>query len=174
MIQSLIASRFKKYKPKTVAEAMQKCNVCAKFIGKGVFREVYRINHLPLVAKFPIRDSKAEIDVQHSQWEMQNIKWISRTKKFSSLWPHLPEFFHFDSRTGVSLMTEYEPLAPVLDRYTVEFAELEKKLELIDYGPLDVDQVGIDETDTLICLDFGHIGDQRRWWDKEGRFCLDR
>jgi hypothetical protein len=160
---------FKKYNPKTVEEALQKTKLGFTCVGVGVFRAAY-LTDWPVIAKFPIQDKRPELNIAHSRDEMKNIKWIQRTKKLEPLWGHLPEFYYWNNKSGVSLMPCYDLLEDNLNVHTLaQYKELVKKLKLIDYGRVDKDQIGIKEDGTLVCMDFGHIGEKRRQWNKKGK-----
>lgn len=157
-----IISIFKKYKIDSIAYG-RGLGLTFKLLGKGVFRKAYRVNNLPLVAKFPL--SKDACDVEHSVQEMATLERIRHTKKLREAFEeHLPEIYYYNKKYGVILMKEYDQ--PLFFDYP---RDLKDKLNnLLDYFDADNDQFGVDENGNLIVLDWGLVGDKLREWNKVG------
>ena len=98
----------------TSPQAFREAGIKLRFVGAGVFREVYKISGCPLVVKFPLEGEIAE-GVQHSISEVNRVKRLSKIKE---LVPHLPKIHYHDRKNGVLIMQFYP--RPRNDAETVE------------------------------------------------------
>ena len=94
-----IVKRCEAYRPRTAVEFRRR--VAPLFaLSYGAFREVYKVNRLPVVVKFPSSNDGR----RHSQIEMsklrrlQKIKWMQR---------FLPTVYYYCPATGVIVMRYY-------------------------------------------------------------------
>lgn len=172
--KDLLVDTFKKHKPKTIEDALVKCEIEAEFLAEGVFRRSFRLDGYPIVAKFPKGDGKREIDIEHTNDEIKLINKILKDTKLEILRSHVPEIYYHDKKNGVVLMKYYYPLelCSSVELWAPTYEKVCKKLDdLLDFGGADIDQFGI-EDGRLICLDFGLVGEKRRIWNAGGYQCL--
>ena len=89
---------------KTEKDILRELGYTLKFLGGGIFRNVYKIVGTKLVLKVP----NGARGRRHSQGEMKAYKRIMvSTKKYVALHPYMPAIHHYNSRTGIILMPEY-------------------------------------------------------------------
>ena len=93
-----------KNRPRT-PEEFRKAGIKLRYLGNGVFREVYKIQGCPLVVKFPLNEEQDFAGgVQHSASE---VRRIARLSHIQELKPHLPKIHYFDKENGVLVMRYY-------------------------------------------------------------------
>ncbi len=87
-------------------EAFAKIGLSLRYIGEGVFREVYGIRGVDLVVKIPTtRKEEPTEAIRHSAQEVSRVKRLYAVKE---LRPHLPKIYHYDKKSGVIVMRRYE------------------------------------------------------------------
>jgi hypothetical protein len=72
-----------------------------RFLGKGLFREGFKVVNSDVVVKFPIGYEGSA----HSRQEMRRLR---RLKKEGTLRRYIPEIFYYRAETGVIAMRYYE------------------------------------------------------------------
>lgn len=93
--------KIQKYKPNSVL-AFKKLGFDMNYIAAGSFREVYQIDDLPIVVKFPL-DDDPESNIDHTNREVRKIKKLHKV-----LPRHVPKIYYHDSRAGIVIMKYYD------------------------------------------------------------------
>ena len=97
-----------KNRPSTPKE-FRKAGIKLRYLGNGVFREVYKIQGCPLVVKFPLNEEQDFAGgVAHSVSEVRRIKRLLRIQELK---PHLPKVRYHDKESGVLVMTYYHRMS---------------------------------------------------------------
>jgi hypothetical protein len=92
-----------------------------KYVGGGLFRNVYRIVGTKLVVKVPI-GAKGR---RHSQGEMRAYRRIMASKRrYVNMQLYMPEILAYNARTGMILMPEYRAVAKPDHKRVAELGKL--------------------------------------------------
>ena len=102
-----VINLFNEHNPSTITE-IRRLGIKAIKIGGGVFRNIYKIEKLPLVIKIP----RLEADIPHSRAEYDAVQHClnSRALKASYIRPYMPQIPYFNEETGILLMEYVQPL----------------------------------------------------------------
>jgi hypothetical protein len=80
-----------------------------RFLGKGLFREGFKVVNSDVVVKFPLEFSMNDDDPTEGRiHSKQEIRRLKRLKKEGTLKRYLPEIFYYNTKTGVIAMRYYE------------------------------------------------------------------
>jgi len=102
----------------TSLKQFSELGLLGRFIGAGVFREVYKVKDSGLIAKFPLNEAgkgktpNYTSGVEHSASEVRKIRKLS---KFKELRPHMPEIVYYDRVNGIVVMKYYPRLDLMYD-----------------------------------------------------------
>lgn len=173
-----VVKRLKTHKPTNLEEVMQDCKLPLKYVSNGAYRQVYQIVGTRSVIKIPRNPVKTEeiyndkthkwktkyetsYDVTHANQEFQALQRMKRCKiRMAFLQPHLPEFYHFNQMTGISLVKKYNKV-----KYNTHIKTIDKIREgvarvfKIDNWDTDLHEnnFGLDKDGTLKLIDLGCI-----------------
>lgn len=157
MTLSQVVSRLRRHKPTSELALLKVCKFPLRFIGNGVFRDVYEILDTGYVLKMP----NGQSSVEHAVNEYRAWRQIKRSRrvKFKSIKPHLPEILYFSEHSGLTLMPKYEE--PEWGTYEKEMDRLETAVreafgaEEADLGSEKWDNFGVDKDGNLRIIDLG-------------------
>lgn len=113
---SRIIHSLERNRPNSAQKLLDACNFPLKHIGGGAFRDVYQIIGTDILVKIPrfgLDSTEPTLtNLEHSREEFKAWKKIrrSKSKKWSHLKEHLPEFLYHDWNTGVTLVRKYSPV----------------------------------------------------------------
>jgi len=152
-----VIDRFVKEKPKNRSD-LEKMGLKLGLIGNGLYREVYRINGLPLVVKLSKNAGSSPRD--HARAEYRAVRRIQRFKKYAQLRKYMPEIHYFDSKTGVMLMHYYKPLPKgyrCIARLLDHIIELTWPYAAESECDVHGGNVGLGENNQPILIDMGYF-----------------
>jgi hypothetical protein len=101
--------RIKTKRPTSLNE-FKALGLLGKYVGRGVFRETFRVTGTNLIVKFPLneaRDCRTPVykgGIAHSRTEMRRL---TKLKKIKALRTHLPKVWYYDKTHGIVVMTHY-------------------------------------------------------------------
>lgn len=121
-----------------------------KFLGAGVYREVFAIKGLGVAVKFPLEGMGG---VDHSRKEIRAFEKLFKRAP-AALRKHLPEIYYTNKRTGVIVMKEYKPCHSAGDKLSKMLREFFKQPSGGDYDDYGYCNFGLDGR-RLIALDLG-------------------
>jgi hypothetical protein len=99
-----IISRMKQYRPISADEFEQMIGARLDCIGEGCFREVFRIEGINAVIKFPMQAADGNWSTTHSRREIRRIKQIMCSKKYRHVKRYVPRMHHYDYINGILIM----------------------------------------------------------------------
>lgn len=106
-------NRIRCFKPKTIEDfARIGVPLDVQPFSAGAFREVWmpRNKKLQIIVKFPVMENGSMNSGRiHSNDE---VKKITRLRRYRLLRPHLPEVYYHDKKTGILVMRYYAPVPP--------------------------------------------------------------
>ena len=124
-----------------------------KFVGSGLFRNVYRIVGTKLVVKVPIGIRGK----RHSEGEMKAYRKIMGSKhKYTAIQLYMPEILAYNKKTGVILMPEYRKVAGC-DRAKVDEIGTLARAAMGKYCDLHKNNVGKGKLGDYRVLDLGYF-----------------
>jgi hypothetical protein len=119
----------KKFNPET-PEDFKKLGLKLTCIGHGVFREVFMINGLNLVVKFPLSEEGLAPDFRAGKMHTTvEVKKVAALSKFRELRPYLPTIYYHNRKTGVLVMRYY----PTYDDPSVQIEHLGRVIQRLIY-----------------------------------------
>jgi hypothetical protein len=124
-----------------------------KYLGGGLFRNVYRIVGTKLVVKVPIGARGR----RHSQGEMRAYNRIKRGwSKYAAVYDYLPDILAYNKKTGVILMPEYRPASKKDGPRIEEIGKL-ARVAMGKYCDLHIWNVGKGKLGDFRILDLGYF-----------------
>jgi hypothetical protein len=169
-----VINRFFHEHPTCEYDVRSKLGLTLKPVGRGVFRQAYRVNRLPLIAKFPVKDNYLG-GLKHNIAEFAIIQEIlGDDKLYKHFGKYVPQFYYSTKSGCVLLMDEYTPIKNYTRRK--DYRELKKHLPLLSKQyDLDDGQFCVDDKGQLKVIDWGFVGDDEyfEWWNKLGYKRLD-
>jgi hypothetical protein len=108
-LETLVIREIAKYQPETASECRELCSFKLRKLGKGIYREVYKVVGADLVIKFPLKEEKTFKD--HSRLEYRACrKVLLAPKKYWAIISFIPEIPHYNPTTGVLIMEYCTPV----------------------------------------------------------------
>lgn len=166
MTEQEIVGRFKRNRPASVDDLLERCKLTLKYLSCGAFRKVYKIDRLPLVVKLPTappaEDGESQTaNLMHARKEYNAWRKIMRSPRFKALRPYMPEVLYFNRNTGTLLMREYKPVLPFRRRQRMNEINVKVKevlnLAEVDLGGDKADNYGLDRNGTLKIIDLAFL-----------------
>lgn len=154
-----VVKTFHTIKPRTPQDTLQECGVSLRYLSSGCFRDVYRVDDLPVVVKYPRGDDAAD-NIQHAGDEWHGMRRIvANRKRFTLLVDYMPHLYYFDAATGVTLMHEYKPLPPRHHLWS-EIQKIDDCVSTTLHRSWDnhVANLGLDDKGHLVIVDLGCLG----------------
>ncbi len=163
-----ITKQFEAMIPRNLLD-VQSMGLKLKKIGDGVYRQVYKIEGVPLVVKIPGGDAFPVGCRRHARSEYRTVKRIHRYKKFAQLRKYMPRIYYFDNKSGLMLMHYYS----VPKKYKIAISNLLSlvvKLIWPNTASSECDvhgaNIGMDENNQPVLIDLGYFtnnGGQDDW-----------
>lgn len=171
-----IVRRLEFHEPKEVRTVMRYCKLPLRFIADGAYRDTFNVIGTPVILKIPrtpletnylydaktCKSSEEEVsndNVDHARIEFKLIDRIKKYKKFEFLRPFLPEIYHANVKTGVSLVKRYYKIGSKQHQKVIDDLEkkIKKAMNVSKFGSIDLHPGNFaeDKDGSLRLIDFG-------------------
>jgi hypothetical protein len=142
-------------RPKTPVDILVGCRYPLKYIGDGAYRTVYQVIGTNIIVKF---SQSFEWCRDHALKEYETVTKLrdSKLKRHIAIKEHLPELYHYNHATGVTVGRYYKLLPE--DAWAERSAVSSKILKACKTGFGDLENsgnIGKDEKGVLKILDAG-------------------
>lgn len=148
----------KKHNPK-VRDDCRKLGIRLTFVSAGAFRNVYKIQGIPYLLKFPY--SKSSTYIRHAKAEIKTLRRIRDLVKYKDLRQFLPDTPYMNIRTGVIMVKKYQT-QDIENGTTIAYLlNLLSRRYSKDHGATSNDvhsaNIGMDEDNDIKIIDFGYF-----------------
>lgn len=156
MTPKQVVNKIISHKPSCVEDVLRNCELPLKFLGDGAYRTAYQVVNTDIIIKF----ANSGFAMEHSLKEYKAAKTIKESKltKYRTIKKHMPEIYHYDVETGISVGRFYKLLPAKANGIRERLAEKIRVAVGVNYTDLENSgNVGKDRRGILKIIDAGFI-----------------